>query len=131
MPRPSRSHEPAVTVAADGDRAALAGVLDVRSVAQARDQLKQQPSRRLDLGNLGGLDTSGALWLCELRDSGVQLAGLQPEHEALLNLVCGLKHEPLPKPKAVPRWRQLVIELGKGADDAWHDIGAIVTFIGR
>jgi len=132
MPHPrSLSREPAITVAADGDRMALAGVLDVHSLAEARDQLKQQRSRRLDLSNLGGLDTPGALWLCELRDSGLQLAGVQPEHEALLKLVCGLKHEPLPKPRTVPRWRQLVIQLGKGADDAWHDIGAIVTFIGR
>ncbi|HMC15857.1 MAG TPA: ABC transporter permease [Albitalea sp.] len=132
MPRaPSRPPEPAITLAADGDRAALAGVLGVHTLADARAQLKQQRAHLLDLSNLAGLDTPGALWLCELRDGGMRLAGVQAEHQALLNLVCGLKHEPLPKAKTAPRWRQLVIQLGKGADDAWHDIGTIVTFVGH
>src|SRR5207244_4429615 len=38
---------------------------------------------------------------------------------------------PLPKVKSVPRWRQLVIQLGKGADNAWHDAIDIITFVGR
>jgi phospholipid/cholesterol/gamma-HCH transport system permease protein len=37
----------------------------------------------------------------------------------------------LPKVKSVPRWRQLVIQLGKGADNAWHDAIDIITFVGR
>jgi phospholipid/cholesterol/gamma-HCH transport system permease protein len=126
-PRPP---EPANTVAGDGDRAALAGALDVHTLPDARRALKQR-SRSVDLGNLASLDTPGALWLCELRDGGVRLTGLHPEHEALLKLVCKLEHKPLPAPRAVPRWRQLGIQLGKAADDAWHDLGAIVTFVGR
>jgi phospholipid/cholesterol/gamma-HCH transport system permease protein len=123
--------EPTVIVAGEGNRWALAGVLDIRTLGQARQALKQQRARVLDLGNLDTLDTPGALFLCELRDAGVQLAGVQPEHQSLLALIGGLKHQALPKPRQVPRWRQLVVQLGKGADDAWHDSLAIITFVGR
>ncbi|PYM41803.1 MAG: ABC transporter permease, partial [Candidatus Rokuibacteriota bacterium] len=30
-----------------------------------------------------------------------------------------------------PRWRQFIIGLGRGADEAWHDTGDVITFIGR
>jgi len=122
---------PTFSVAGEGDRLALAGALDIHTLGEAREALKQARSRLLDLGNLSRLDTPGALFLCELRDSGVQLASVLPEHQALLDLIGGLKHEALPARKHVARWRQIVIQLGKGADDAWHDMLAIVTFIGR
>jgi phospholipid/cholesterol/gamma-HCH transport system permease protein len=61
----------------------------------------------------------------------VKLTGIRAEHQALLDLICGLDLKPLPKVKSVPRWRQLVIKLGKGADDAWHDTIDIITFVGR
>lgn len=125
------SLEPAVSFAADGERAALAGVLDIHTLADARAVVQGERSHVLDLGNLGGLDTPGALFLCELRDQGMQLASVQPEHQALLDLIGGLDHRPLPKPKAPARWRQLVIQIGRGADAAWHDMLAIVAFIGR
>jgi phospholipid/cholesterol/gamma-HCH transport system permease protein len=61
----------------------------------------------------------------------VKLTGIRAEHQALLDLICGLDLKPLPKVKSVPRWRQLVIQLGKGADNAWHDAIDIITFVGR
>jgi phospholipid/cholesterol/gamma-HCH transport system permease protein len=119
----------------DGDRWVLAGELDIRTLADAERSLKQwlqqQKSRVLDLADLSGLDTPGALLLCELRGNGVDLTGVRAEHKALLDLVCGLALKPLPKAKFVPRWRQLIIKLGQGADEAWHDVHDVIAFVGR
>ena len=124
-----------VIVSGDGDRLALAGALEIFTLADARNSLKkwskQGSSRSLDIAKLDSLDTSGALFLCGLRDKGVQLAGIRAEHKALLDLICGLDLKPLPKVEAVPHWRQLVIQLGKGAHDARHDVLDVITFLGR
>ncbi|OYW12992.1 MAG: hypothetical protein B7X02_03035 [Rhodospirillales bacterium 12-54-5] len=88
-------------------------------------------SRALDIAGLDGLDTPGALFLCGLRDKGVELAGIRAEHRALLDLICGLDLKPIPKVKSIPRWRQFVIQIGKGAHDARHEAIDLVTFIGR
>jgi len=124
-----------VVVSGDGDRLALAGALEIVTLAAARISLKkwtkQGPSRSLDIAKLDNLDTPGALFLCGLRDKGVKLTGIRAEHQALLDVICGLDLKPLPKVKSVPRWRQLVIQLGKGADNAWHDALDIITFVGR
>ena len=64
-------------------------------------------------------------------DKGVELTGVRAEHQALLDLICGLDLKPLPKVESVPRWRQLVIQIGKGAHDARHDALDIITFVGR
>ncbi len=111
------------------------GVLDIHSLDEARNALgqwlKQRKSRTLDVSKLSGLDTPGALFLCELRDKHVELTGVSAEHEQLLDLVCGLERKPLAKPKAIPRWRELIIQLGKGADDFGRETYAVVAFVGR
>ena len=126
---------PTVVVSGDGARLALAGALVISTLAEARNSLKKWPkqggSRSLDVAGLDSLDTPGALFLCGLRDKGVKLTGCRAEHRGLLDLICGLDLKPLPKVKSAPRWRQLIIQLGKGADDAWHDALDIITFIGR
>jgi phospholipid/cholesterol/gamma-HCH transport system permease protein len=128
----SKSSVPALAIDSTGDRLVLDGVLGIFTLDQARQALAGGRKQRvLDLGKLSGLDTSGAMFLCELRDRHVEFVGLQPEHEALLNLIGGLKRKPLVKPSTVPRWRQLVIQLGKGADDFWRDSLEIITFVGR
>src|SRR5207249_4248351 len=53
------------------------------------------------------------------------------EHQALFGLISGLEHQPLRKPASLPRWRQLVIHLGKAADEAWHDTYDVIAFVGR
>jgi phospholipid/cholesterol/gamma-HCH transport system permease protein len=136
MPRASSGPEsPAFAISGDDERLALAGVLDIGTLAEVRDslqqRLKQHKSGALDLGDLTGLDTPGALFLCGLRGKGVELTGVRAEHKALLDLICGLEMKPLPKAKAVPRWRELFIELGKGAEHAWRDLVDIITFLGR
>jgi phospholipid/cholesterol/gamma-HCH transport system permease protein len=129
---PSR---PTVVVSGEGDRLALAGALEIGTLADAKRSLKkwskQGASRSLDVAKIESLDTPGALLLCGLRDKGVKLTGIRAEHQALLDLICGLDLKPLPQVKPAPRWRQLVIQLGKGADDAWHDALDIITFVGR
>jgi phospholipid/cholesterol/gamma-HCH transport system permease protein len=124
-----------VVVSGDGDQLALAGALDIGTLAEARNSLKkwskQGPSRSLDMARLENLDTPGALFLCGLRDKGVELTGIRVEHRALLDLICGLDLKPLPKVESVPRWRQIVIQLGKGAHDARHDALDVITFVGR
>jgi phospholipid/cholesterol/gamma-HCH transport system permease protein len=135
MRRVSQQPVSAVAIHADGDRMALEGVLDIRTIGAVRSSLgqwlKRRKTRALDLAKLEGLDTPGALLLCGLRESGVKLTGLRSEHEALLDLVCGLDLKPLPKAAAVARWRQIVIQLGKGADEFGRDTLAVITFIGR
>ena len=126
---------PTIAINGEGDRLALEGVLDIHTLHEAQQSLKQALKQRkkgaLDLASLSGLDTPGALFLCGLGAKGVEFTGVRPEHRALLDLVCGLELKPLPRPKSVPRWRQLIIGLGRGADEAWHDSFEVITFIGR
>lgn len=126
---------PAVAVTGDGDELALAGALDIMTLGQARAALKRWSkrgaSRTLDIAGLASLDTPGALFLCGLRDRGVKLTGTRAEHQALLDLVCGLDLEPLPKVAPVPEWRQFVIQVGKGAHGVWRETIDIITFVGR
>lgn len=135
MQRPSpEPSSPTVAISGDGDRLTLEGALDIRTLAEVEKSLKRtkhSKSRTLDLRNLTSLDTPGALFLCELREKGVELTGIRAEHKTLLDLICALELKPLPKLKPVPRWRQLIIELGKGAVDAWHDTLDVITFVGR
>src|SRR5712671_6416600 len=107
-----------IAIQGEGDRLALVGALDIHTIAEARRSLAQwlraRKSRALDLEKLESLDTPGALLLCGLREKGVKLTGLSSPHEALLDLVCGLDLNPVPKPPFVPRWREIVIQIGKG-----------------
>jgi ABC-type transporter Mla MlaB component len=118
-----------------GDHPVLEGVLDIRSVPNAQVLLarwrKKPKGRALDVSGLETLDTPGALLLCALRREDVELTGVRPEHRALLDFVCGLDLKPLPALRSVPRWREVVIQLGRGVDQAWHDLLDIVTFVGR
>jgi phospholipid/cholesterol/gamma-HCH transport system permease protein len=124
-----------VALSDEGNRAALHGALDIRTLAEAERSLVHWPKKRksgaIDLSDLSSLDTPGALFLCGLRNKGIELTGVSADHRALLDLVCGLDLKPLPKQASVPRWRQVIIELGKGADEAWHDTLDVITFIGR
>src|ERR1700675_588755 len=134
MPRASADpSSPSIAISGDGDQSVLEGALNIHTLAAARKSLqqwrKQHKSRALDLGKLSGLDTPGALFLCELRNKGVELTGIRTEHKALLDLICGLDLKPLPKPKSVARWREIIIELGKGAHEARHDTLDIITFV--
>ena len=126
---------PGVAVTGEGERLALEGVLDIHALAAAETALKHSLRRHkphaLNIGKLSGLDTPGALFLCGLRANGVELTGIRAEHKSLLDLICGLDLKPLPKPEFVPRWRQFITQLGKSADEAWHDTLDIITFIGR
>jgi len=132
---PRAPPRPALTLDGEGDRPALTGALDIGTLAQAGSVLKKLskrgPSRTLDIAGLESLDTPGALLLCGLRDEGITLTGVRPEHRALLDLVYGLDLKPLPKVAAVPRWRQIITQLGRATHDARHDIVDIVTFVGR
>ena len=124
-----------VAIGDAGTRLALEGTLDIRTLAEAEKSLKQplhrQGARALDLSKLLRLDTPGALFLRGLRDKGVELTGIRDEHRALLDLICGLELKSLPKQRILPRWQQLLIQLGKGADEVWHDTFEIITFVGR
>jgi phospholipid/cholesterol/gamma-HCH transport system permease protein len=71
------------------------------------------------------------MFLCELRDKQVELTGISKGYQELLELVCKLERKPLPKPPFVPRWRELVIQIGRGSEAFARDLIAIVTFVGR
>ena len=125
----------AVTLSGDGDRRALEGVLDIRTLSQARESLepwlRQGKPRALDLAALGALDTPGALLLCSLRADGVELTGARSEHKALLDLVCGLELKPLPKPAPTSHWREAFIAIGRGMEQLRHDTLDVIAFVGR
>ena len=125
----------AFTVKGDGEHLAVEGVLDIRTLTDARAALgksiKQHKPRALDIAGLTGLDTPGALFLCGLRAKNVELTGVRPEHKALLDLVCGLDLKPLPKVPFVPRWKELIIQLGRGAHDARLETIEVITFMGQ
>jgi phospholipid/cholesterol/gamma-HCH transport system permease protein len=136
MPRASTEPStPALAVTGEDDRLALDGVLDIRTLDQARDALKhwltQRKSRVLDLRKLDGLDTPGALFLCELTARKVELTGVSPEHEHLLELIGGLERKPLAKPRVVPRWRQIIVQIGRATDETLRDSYDVISFIGR
>ncbi len=126
---------PTIVVSGDGDRLALAGALEIATLAEAKNSMKkwstQGPSRAVDIAGVVSLDTTGALFLCGLRDKGVELTGIRAEHQTLLNLICGLDLKPLPKVESIPRWRQMIIQIGKGTYQARHDAIDIITFVGR
>jgi phospholipid/cholesterol/gamma-HCH transport system permease protein len=71
------------------------------------------------------------LFLCGLRDKGVELTGIRAEHHALLDLIGALDLKPLPRVDSPRPWREIVIRLGKGAHDARHEALDIITFVGR
>ena len=121
----------ALEISADGDRLAFVGSLDMRTLADAERSLREQKVRAIDVGNLSALDTTGALFLSQWRDKGGQLTGVQPHQKALLDLVDGLDLKPLPPTRKLARWRELVIQLGRGADEVWHDTIAVIAFTGR
>jgi phospholipid/cholesterol/gamma-HCH transport system permease protein len=126
-------HPSALAISGEGNRLALEGSVDIATLGELQDALRQGqgPSRTLDLGKVSDLDTAGALALCRLRKEGFQLTAVREEHQALLDLICGLDLKPLPKSKAVPRWREMVIQIGKGTDEFWHDLLDVITFVGR
>jgi phospholipid/cholesterol/gamma-HCH transport system permease protein len=122
----------------EGDQLALEGALDIHTIVEAtrafsqwvRQRVTGHHRRALDLGGLTGLDSPGALLLCELHRKGIELTGVRAEHRALIDLVCGLELRTPPKPHVFARWRRLLIQLGRGADSAWRDTFDILAFLG-
>ena len=125
---------PTLVVRGEGDRFVLAGALEIATLAEVKHSLhwsKQGAKRTLDIAGLDSIDTPGASFLCTLRAKGVELTGIRAEHQALLDLICDLDLKPLPKVEFVPQWRQIIIQLGKGAHDARHEALDLITFLGR
>src|SRR5258708_32852888 len=74
----------------EGGHLALEGVLDIRTLREARgalgERMKGRKSATLDIGGLSGLASPGALLPWGLRPKHVELTGVRPEHKALLDL---------------------------------------------
>jgi phospholipid/cholesterol/gamma-HCH transport system permease protein len=135
MPRRSAATPAAAVVRESGDRLLLEGALDLRTLPAAHESLRREiearHARTVDLGGLASLDTPGALFLRALADSGIELTGIRSEHRSLLDLVRRLETAPLPERAALPRWRQLLIELGRGGEFAVRDAFDVIAFLGR
>ncbi len=135
MRKAPRQAASGVAIHGEGDQMALEGALDIRTIGEVKsalaEWLKRRKGRALDIAKVEQLDTPGALLLCGLREDGVKLTGVRSEHQALLDLICGLEIKPAPKPAPVARWRQIVIQLGKATDEFWRDTLAVIAFIGR
>jgi len=112
----------------------MSGSLVIATLTTARNSLKDWPQRgassTLDVSGITQLDTPGALFLSALRDLGVALSGIRPEHQTLFDLIGSLELKPLPVLPSVPRWRQLVTALGKRAHDLRREAVSLITFIG-
>ncbi len=112
----------------------MSGSLVIATLATARDSLKSWPqhgtSSTLDVSGITRMDTPGALFLSALRELGVSLTGIRPEHQTLFDLIDSLELKRLPAVATVPRWRQMVTALGKGAHDLRHEAFSLITFVG-
>jgi len=125
---------PTIVVSGEGERHAMSGSLVIATLATARDSLKSWPqhgtSSTLDVSGITRMDTPGALFLSALRELGVSLTGIRPEHQTLFDLIDSLELKRLPAVATVPRWRQMVTALGKGAHDLRHEAFSLITFVG-
>ena len=131
----AEGRSPSIDIRADGYGLALAGVLDIRTLSEVERALAQHGRERkspsIDLANLSALDTPGALFLCGLRKRGIELTRVRSEHKALLDLICGLDLKPPPRQPRIARWREVIIGIGKGSDEALRDTYDILSFLGR
>jgi phospholipid/cholesterol/gamma-HCH transport system permease protein len=113
----------------------LAGDLDIRTLVRAETSLREWMSKRkskiVDVSGLKNLDTPGALLLSTLRDRGIELTGVGQEHKGLLDFIGQLDLKPLPRSEPTPKWRQLVIRLGKASENAWREARDVISFLGR
>jgi phospholipid/cholesterol/gamma-HCH transport system permease protein len=124
-----------LTVTGEGEHSSLNGPLNIRTLRNAEDTLasrmKGRKAKALDVSGLTGLDTPGALFLCGLRAKKVELVGVRKEHQPLLDLVCGLELAPPPRAPDIPRWRELLIRLGRESHELRLESVEVVAFIGR
>jgi phospholipid/cholesterol/gamma-HCH transport system permease protein len=126
---------PTAVVSEDGGKLSLAGTLDITTLGEAKQALKKLSGkgkgRSLDIAKLETVDTPGALFLCGLRDKGVELAGIRAEHQKLFDLISGLDLKPVPKPDSRSGWRESIVRLGEASHDTRHATLDLVDFIGR
>jgi phospholipid/cholesterol/gamma-HCH transport system permease protein len=136
MPDPSLSPpQSSIAVSGDGNHLALAGALEIATLETLRNLLpnwsRKGRSRTLDLSRLESIDTPGALYLCGLRDKGVELTAVRPDHQALLDLIGGLDLKPWPKAATVARWRHAIEQVGKYSRTIRSETRDLLTFLGR
>jgi phospholipid/cholesterol/gamma-HCH transport system permease protein len=114
-------------------RLSLEGDLGLRTLGILRRALRRQGPKltELDLAGLQRLDTPGAMLLCGLREQGLSLHGLSTQHADLLELVCALQPSELPPAPRMPRWREIVMDIGRGADEAARDVVELIRFLGH
>jgi phospholipid/cholesterol/gamma-HCH transport system permease protein len=135
MPHARSAQMDTLAIEMHGARIALKGALGVRTLPELDHALARQQTEQsrptLDLGALNALDTSAALFLSSLRAAGTSLTGLSPEHRALIDFIGKLELQPFPKRAHPPRWRQLVIQAGRGVAAARLDAYEVLGFVGR
>ncbi len=126
---------PAVIVSGEGDRLALAGELDIATLAGARQALKKwsKPgtSRSLDVAGLDRLDTPGALFLCGLVDKGVSSPAFAPSTGRCSISSAGSTSSRCRRWIPFPGGANSSSSSGKGAHDARHEAHDVITFVGR
>ncbi len=119
----------------------LAGRLDAQTIAshwnQVLEALQSSPASRvvIDATAINYCDGAGAALISSLRhtakrrQASVELAGLRPELQSLLDLLdpVAAVEKPLPKPEPA----HLPEEVGRAAFQLWRDITGLVTFVGE
>lgn len=89
----------------------------------------------LDARNVAYCDGAGIAFIASLqqlamhRKAAVELTGLKPDFQALLNLLdpSALSAASIPKPEP----SHLPVEVGKAAHQLWRDMAALVGFVGE
>jgi phospholipid/cholesterol/gamma-HCH transport system permease protein len=134
--------EPRLDLTREGGRLLLAARGDwrTRSLGQLERRLLnlklgKERQARLDLGELGELDTAGA-WLLERTRRGleaagisVELTGLTPEHERLLKTV--VEHDrPQPRQPRPSHLRDFVANIGRAVFEHGRSAKAMLNFLG-
>ena len=124
-----------LAVEGEGSCLSLEGDLGLPTLDIVRRALRKHrhgpAPTELNLAGLQRLDTPGALLLCGLRDQGLRLQGLRRPHADLLEMVCKLGVQDLPAKPRRPRWQEIVVDIGRGADSAWHDLIALIALLGQ
>lgn len=131
----SRTQDLGIAWDAKSGTLTLSGELGVHQLteAQARfDALRKEGTAlaRVDLRGLVSLDTAGAYMLSRwMRDIPTEFGS--DTHAHLVEMMRGLKTEPLPKAIPVAAWKGAIVTLGKSVENIKSEAYRVTAFMGR
>lgn len=128
--------EPLLSITLDETRHTIMirGPLDVYHYRQAEKALHKAHStgsaRAIDAAAITHLDTAGAFLLQQSSLQHLAIEKLQPEHEALFNLVCEANIGKPPAQKLPSPFSRTLIKMGNASIYSWQAAGEFIIFLG-